>query len=122
MQKKFIFEMETVLTFVQQQDVHIKQIFSDEVVASYDSFFDRGSNGAPYAMYPDLQDEIIKKLYCKLIDNKEPCNQIKNGSVFNSEYNEEFRSLVYKVIEPFHMKKKFRSDLLFVFFWFRGFL
>lgn len=112
----FIFTMQAVLTFVQQQDVIITEIFDDDFQSEYFSGFERIGSGAPFAMYSDLQQEIIEKLYFKLLDKTDLCNQKKNNSVFELDNNCEFSSLVYKVIEPFHMRKKFIEISYYLYF------
>lgn len=113
---EFIFTMQAVLTFVQQQDVIVKEIFDDDIQTEYSSNFERIGSGAPFAMYSDLQQEIIEKLYFKLLDKTDLCNQKKNNSVFELDNNCEFSSLVYKVIEPFHMRKKFIEITYYLYF------
>ena len=113
----FIFTMQAVLTFVQQQDVIIKfSIDSFEIEKAYALDIDRNGVGAPFAMYPNLQEEIIEKLYYKLIDKNDPCNRKGNDSVFNESHNCEFSSLVYKVTEPLHMRKNFIEMTYFLYF------
>lgn len=113
---EFIFVMQAVLTFVQQQDVIIKDVFEDEIPTEYLSEFERTGSAAPFAFYSDLQEEIIEKLYLKLIDKNDLCNQKLDNSVFNSFHNCEFSSLVYKVTEPFHMRKKFIELTYYLYF------
>lgn len=113
---EFIFEMQAVLTFVQQQDVIIREVFEDEIPTEYLSEFERTGSAAPFAFYSDLQEEIIEKLYLKLIDKNDLCNRKIDNSVFDSSYNCEFSSLVYKVTEPFHMRKKFIELTYFLYF------
>lgn len=100
-EKDFIFTMQTVLTFVQQQDVMIRLIETGEVFKSYISDFERRGCGAPFAFYSDLQQEIIEKLYCKII---------------NEPNEEEFKSLVFKVTEPFHMRKNYIELTYYLYF------
>ena len=113
---EFIFEMQAVLTFVQQQDVIIREVFEDEIPTEYLSEFERTGSAAPFAFYSDLQEEIIEKLYLKLIDKNDLCNRKIDNSVFDSSYNCEFSSLIYKVTEPFHMRKKFIELTYFLYF------
>lgn len=113
---EFIFAMQAVLTFVQQQDVIIREVFEDEIPTEYLSEFERTGSAAPFAFYSDLQEEIIEKLYLKLIDKNDLCNQKIGNSVFNSFHNCEFSSLVYKVTEPFHMRKKFIELTYYLYF------
>lgn len=113
---EFIFEMQAVLTFVQQQDVIIKKVLEEEITTEYLSEFERNGTAAPFAFYSDLQEEIIEKLYLKLIDKNDLCNQKINNSVFNSSHNCEFSSLVYKVTEPFHMRKKIIELTYYLYF------
>lgn len=112
----FIFTMQAVLTFVQQQDVIITEIFDDDIQSEYFSGFERIGSGAPFGMYSDLQQEIIEKLYFKLLDKTDLCNQKNNNSSLALENNCEFSSLVYKVIEPFHMRKKFIEISYYLYF------
>lgn len=113
---EFIFEMQAVLTFVQQQDVIIKEVLEEEIPTEYLSEFERIGSAAPFAFYSDLQEEIIEKLYLKLIDKNDLCNQKIDNSVFDSYRNCEFSSLVYKVTEPFHMRKKFIELTYYLYF------
>lgn len=112
----FIFTMQAVLTFVQQQDVIITEIFDDDIQSEYFSGFERIGFGAPFGMYSDLQQEIIEKLYFKLLDKTDLCNQKNNNSSLALKNNCEFSSLVYKVIEPFHMRKKFIEISYYLYF------
>lgn len=113
---KFIFVMQAVLTFVQQQDVSIKLVTNKNPIDFFSSDFERRGTGAPFAMYCDLQEEIVGKLYIKLNDNNDLCNQKDNNSVFGNLHNCEFRSLVYKVIEPLHMRRNFIEMSYFLYF------
>ena len=113
----FIFSMQAVLTFVQQQDVIIVSINETKISSFYKYDFERTTHGAaPYALYPDLLEEIVQKLYLKLIDNTDPCNQKDGDNVFVNEHNCEFSSLVYKITEPFHMRKPFIEMVYFLYF------
>lgn len=113
---EFIFYMQPVLTFVQQQDVIIKVVQDENCVNdSYEADFERRGAGAPFSMYFDIQKEIVEKLYLKLIDKKDLCN-MRGSSVFESEHNSEFRSLVYKVAEPFHMRRPCIEITYFLYF------
>ena len=113
----FIFSMQAVLTFVQQQDVIIVRIDESDIPSSYKFDFERNTHGAaPYAFYPDLLIEIVQKLYTKLINTLDPCNQKDGNEVFGKEHNCEFSSLVYKVTEPFHMRKPFIEMVYFLYF------
>lgn len=114
--EEFIFNMQAVLTFVQQQDVLIKDATNSEVGESYESDFERRGTGAPFATFFELQTEIVEKLYLKLIDNKDLCNLIGKNSVFDEEHNAEFKSLVFKVTEPFHMRRPFVEMSYFLYF------
>ena len=114
--ENFIFSMQAVLTFVQQQDVIIKKVTSEKVDNSYISDFQRRGNAAPFVMVPDLYEEIVKKLYSKLIDDADLCNQKGSDSVFSNSNNCEFKSLVYKVTEPFHMRRNFIEITYFLYF------
>lgn len=113
---EFIFTMQTVLTFVQQQDVIIKLLSDKEIEKSYPSDSKRRGSAAPFVMYPDILEEIVEKLYLKLIDDNDLCNQKGNDSVFNLYNNCEFKSLVYKVTEPFHMRRTFIEITYFLYF------
>ncbi len=113
----FIFSMQAVLTFVQQQDVIIVSINETKLSSFYKYDFERTTHGAAsYALYPDLLEEIVQKLYLKLIDNTDPCNQKDGDNVFGKEHNCEFSSLVYKITEPFHMRKPFIEMVFFLYF------
>lgn len=113
----FIFSMQAVLTFVQQQDVILVRIDESEAQKSYQFEFERKAHGAvPYAIYPELLVEIVQKLYEKLINFSDPCNQKDGEDVFGKEHNCEFSSLVYKVTEPFHMRKPFIEMVYFLYF------
>lgn len=120
--RNFIFLMQAVLKFVQQQDVIIKLLSDKEIEKSYPSDSKRRGSAAPFVMYPDILEEIVEKLYLKLIDDNDLCNQKGNDSVFNLYNNCEFKSLVYKVTEPFHMRRTFIEITFFIFFRIRGFL
>ena len=80
------------------------------------SEFEKTGSAAPFVFYSDLQEKIIEKLYLKLIDKNDLCNQQLDNSVFNSFHNCEFSSLVYKVTEPFHMRKKFIELTYYLYF------
>lgn len=115
--ESFIFSMQAVLTFVQQQDVILVRITESKVPIFYKLDFERRSPGAaPYAFYPELLEEIVQKLYEKLIDSSDPCNEKDDEDVFGKEHNCEFSSLVYKVTEPFHMRKPFIEMTYFLYF------
>ena len=72
-------------------------------------------SAAPFAMYSDLLEKIVKKLYLKLKDENDLCNQKLNHTVFNATSNSEFKSIVYKVIEPFHMRNNFIEITYFLY-------
>lgn len=113
---EFIFYMQPVLTFVQQQDVIIKQIRDESCIRdSYEADFERRGAGSPFSMYFDIQKEIVEKLYLRLIDKNDLCN-MRSSSVFESEHNSEFSSLVYKVTEPFHMRRACTEITYFLYF------
>ena len=54
--------MQVVLTFVQQQDVIVKEITTEPVADFYPCEFIRHGSAAPFAMYSDLLEEIVKKI------------------------------------------------------------
>ena len=113
----FIFSMQAVLIFVQQQDVILVRIDESEAPSFYKFDFERKTHGAaPYASYMELLEEIVQKLYLKIIDDADPCNQKDGNNVFGKEHNCEFSSLVYKITEPFHMRKSFIEMVYFLYF------
>lgn len=115
-ENEFIFYMQPVLTFAQQQDVIIKLVKDESCISdSYEADFERRGDGAPFSMYFDIQKEIVEKLYLKLIDKKDLCN-MRGSSVFESEHNSEFLSLIYKVTEPFHMRRPCIEITYFLYF------
>ncbi len=103
--EEFVFTMEAVLSFVQQQDVRLVEVTSEEIEPYYESSFDRHSSGAPFAIYQDIQEEIVDKLYEKLLDYNNLCNLKTEKSPFDNEHNFEFKSLVYKTLEPMKMRR-----------------
>ena len=60
--RNFIFLMQAVLKFVQQQDVIVKEITTEPVADFYPCEFIRHGSAAPFAMYSDLLEEIVKKI------------------------------------------------------------
>lgn len=115
-EEKFIFTMQAVLTFVQQQDVILKLIIQSELPEYIECEFERRGNPAPFAMYFELQKEIVQKLYNKFSDKTDKCNLTGNNYVFDDVHNAEFKSLVFKVTEPFHMRKDFIEVTHFLYF------
>lgn len=114
--EEFIFNMQAVLTFVQQQDVVIKLVIDFSLEESYEADFERRGCGAPFAMFSELQTEIVEKLYLKLIDENDLCNLRGENSVFDDVHNAEFKSLIFKVTEPFHMRRPFVEMTYFLYF------
>lgn len=111
----FIFKMQAVLSFVQQQDVVIIQDINKSVPEYIKYDFER-TGSAPFYSYSDLIEEIVEKLYKKLLNSNDPCNKKDSNDVFGKEHNCEFSSLVYKVTEPFHMRKQFIELVYFLYF------
>lgn len=103
--EEFVFTMEAVLSFVQQQSVRLVEICSDNIAEPcYECSFLRHGSGAPFAMHQDIQEEIIDKLYEKLLDYNDPCNLKTENSPFDNQHNFEFKSFVYKTLEPMKMR------------------
>ena len=116
--ENFVFTMRAVLAFVQQQNVELIQVVNeDDNLPDYiNSIFERRNGGAPFAYYEELIFEIVNRLYKKLIDYNDPCNLKTKESPFDKEHNFEFKSLVYKTIEPMYSKNNSIEIPFFLYF------